>query len=268
MNCLLCHEPGGHVVFEDDLLRVIEVTDAELPASMRVIWKAHVQEFTDLTPDQRAHCMQAVCRVEQHIRDQHAPDKINVASFGNLVPHLHWHVMARWKTDPWWPQPTWAPRRPVQPLLHDAHPHAGQLGDWSHLQSLAAPIRHEVFVEEQRVPAEEEWDLADRYCRHVVIHNPLISDPQLAGLATGRLLPDGRIGRMAVRKTYRKSGLGGWVLQSLMQEAKRLGMTDVLLHAQVHALGFYAKHGFVAEGPEFMECEMPHRQMRRGLADL
>jgi predicted GNAT family N-acyltransferase len=53
-----------------------------------------------------------------------------------------------------------------------------------------------------------------------------------------------------------------------MQEAKRLGMTDVLLHAQVHALGFYAKHGFVAEGPEFMECEMPHRQMRRGLADL
>lgn len=273
MNCILCNEPGGPVVFEDDQLRVIEVADAELPASMRVIWKAHVQELTDLTPQQRSHCMQAVCRVEQQLRDQHAPDKINIASFGNLVPHLHWHIMARWKTDPWWPQPTWGPRRPLQQLaqpecISTTHAYAGQLGDWLSLQPLAAPIRHEVFVDEQGVPAEEEWDLADRYCKHVVIHDPLLSDPHLSGLATGRLLPDGRIGRMAVRKSHRKSGLGSWVLRSLMQEAKRIGMTHVLLHAQVHALGFYAQHGFVAEGPEFMECEMPHRQMRRDLSDL
>lgn len=276
MNCPLCMNTEGHSVFEDDLLRVIEVPDAELPGSLRVIWKAHVQEFTDLTPEQRSHCMQVVCRAEQQIRDEFNPDKINLASFGNLVPHLHWHIMARWKTDPWWPQPTWAPRRDLQTLptppqikgASKGQTWVGQLGDWQALQSMAAPIRFDVFVKEQNVPEEEEWDLADRYCKHVVIHDPHEPDPSLAGLATGRLLPDGRIGRMAVRREVRQSGLGGWVLQSLLREAKRLGMSQVLLHAQVHALGFYAQHGFTAEGTEFMECEMPHRQMRRDLADL
>jgi len=267
MNCPLCQADGGLVVYQDSWLRVVEVQDAELPGSLRVIWNAHVQELTDLSPQERSICMQAVCRAEQTLRDRYAPDKVNLASFGNQVPHLHWHVMARWRTDPWWPQPTWAARRAVEswPLGGTT---LGLLGDWASLRAYAEPIRQAVFVEEQGVPAEEEWDLADRTCRHVVIYDTAISDAARSGLATGRLLPDGRIGRMAVVQSHRRSGLGAWVLHRLLHEARRLGMNEVILHAQVHALGFYARAGFVAEGPEFMECEMPHRQMRRGLGDL
>jgi predicted GNAT family N-acyltransferase len=175
--------------------------------------------------------------------------------------------MARWKTDPWWPQPTWGVRKPVQSWSLEGGI-TGQLGDWASLRTFATPIRHEVFVLEQGVPADEEWDLADRFCRHVVVHDTGQTSPGQAALATGRLLPDGRIGRMAVRLTHRKTGLGGWVLQRLMHEAQQLGMSEVLLHAQVHALGFYERHGFISEGPEFLECEMPHRLMRRALGDL
>lgn len=266
MNCPLC-QPQSGVVFEDDHLLVIEVPGAELPGSMRVIWKTHAQEMTDLSPVERSHCMRAVCRVEDELRKTLSPDKINLASFGNMVPHLHWHVMARWRTDPWWPQPTWTDRKPVAttPMSVSLR---GHLGDWASLRDLAAPVRHAVFVEEQGVPAEEEWDLADRYCRHVLIEDSTQTPPEQAGVATGRLLPNGRIGRMAVRQDHRQSGLGGWVLHRLMQEAKALGMAEVSLHAQEHALGFYARHGFVAEGPVFMECEIPHRQMRRALDDL
>lgn len=267
MNCPLCQTPGGVVVFQDEMLRVVEVQDAELPGSLRVIWNAHAAELTDLSPAEQSHCWATVARVERTLRERLVPDKVNLASFGNQVPHLHWHIMARWKTDPWWPQPTWGSRKPIQSWELDG-PQIGLLGDWAGLRAWAEPIRQEVFVEEQGVSAEEEWDLADRYCRHVVVYDASQADPQPAALATGRLLPNGRIGRMAVRRSHRARGLGSWVLQRLMQEAQTLGLAEVRLHAQLHALAFYERHGFVAEGPEFRECEIPHRTMRRGLADL
>jgi predicted GNAT family N-acyltransferase len=84
-------------------------------------------------------------------------------------------------------------------------------------------------------------------------------------VGTGRLLPDGHIGRMAVLKTHRARGVGGAILKALIAEARRRGMHEVVLSAQTHALEFYRKHGFEARGAAYMEAGIPHREMRRAL---
>lgn len=118
-------------------------------------------------------------------------------------------------------------------------------------------IRFEVFVEEQKVPVEEEIDANDPLSIHAIVW----IDGEAA--ACGRLLPDGHIGRMAVRQPYRGLGLGGLVLQHLMQRARQRGDREVVLSAQTHALGFYEKFGFVAEGSVYLDCKIPHRDMRK-----
>lgn len=113
-GCPLCAEAGGALVHHADRWRVVRVPDAEFPAFYRVIWNVHAQEFTDLAPADRAECMDAVARVERVLRDELAPTKINLASLGNQVPHLHWHVIARFDWDSRFPGPVWAPAlRPV-----------------------------------------------------------------------------------------------------------------------------------------------------------
>lgn len=123
-------------------------------------------------------------------------------------------------------------------------------------------IRKTVFVEEQQVPEELEWDEMDTYCRHV-----LACAPDGSPIGTGRLLPDGRIGRMAVLKPWRGRGVGGAILTYLLTLARRDGFASVELHAQTHALGFYARHGFTPRGDEFMEAGIPHRVMVCNLSD-
>jgi predicted GNAT family N-acyltransferase len=135
-----------------------------------------------------------------------------------------------------------------------------ELGDWSTLQASAAPIRLEVFVHEQHVPFEEEIDALDAACVHAVAF-----DTHGSALATGRLLPDGHIGRMAVLKAVRGQGLGGAVLQALMQQAQQKGFVEVVLSAQTHALQFYVRHGFVPEGAEYLDANIPHVLMRKAL---
>ena len=137
------------------------------------------------------------------------------------------------------------------------------LGDWSSVKSGAQAVRHEVFVIEQKVPLALEWDEMDALSLHA-----LVVDEAGMAVATGRLLPDGHIGRMAVRKTWRGGGIGAMVLQALMDEAKRRGDRAVLLHAQTHALPFYARHGFVREGEEFIEAGIPHICMRCDFGEL
>lgn len=109
-SCELCTHRGA-VIWETDRCRVIRVDDPLLPGFCRVIWHAHVQEMTDLGPVDRAHLMQVVWAVEAAIRDCYQPDKINLASFGNVVPHLHWHVIPRWRDDPFFPEPIWGKRQ-------------------------------------------------------------------------------------------------------------------------------------------------------------
>lgn len=134
-------------------------------------------------------------------------------------------------------------------------------GDWDSLRDDAQRLRIEVFVIEQGVPVELEWDEADTVSIHAVAY-----DAENEPVATGRLLPDGHIGRMAVRQSLRGSGIGSQVLQALLQEARREGHTELVLHAQVHAQNFYARHGFIAEGDQFMEAGIEHCKMRYRLA--
>jgi len=116
MTCELCAQPGGHVLWQDDLCRVVRVDDPDFPGFCRVIWNAHVAEMTDLPSAQRQRLMDVVFATESAVRAVMAPDKINLASLGNVVPHLHWHVIPRWRDDRRFPNPIWgADARPATP---------------------------------------------------------------------------------------------------------------------------------------------------------
>ena len=106
--CPLCAADGGLLVFRNEQLRVVRASEAGFPAFYRVIWAAHVAEFSDLTPGERLACMDAVVLVERVLRVQLQPAKINLAALGNMVPHLHWHVVARFDWDTHFPAPVWA----------------------------------------------------------------------------------------------------------------------------------------------------------------
>jgi len=119
-------------------------------------------------------------------------------------------------------------------------------------------VRESVFVHEQAVPLELEWDGIDPDCVHV-----LAEDEQGRVFGTGRLLPDGHIGRMAVLREWRGHGAGSAMLLALIAIAAEQGMSEVVLNAQVQARDFYARHGFVAEGEVFLDAGIPHQRMRR-----
>ena len=121
-------------------------------------------------------------------------------------------------------------------------------------------MRDEVFVGEQNVPVELEHDALDPLSTHVIAR---LLDGTTVG--TGRLTPDGHIGRMAVRAAWRGRGVGDALLLALVEQARLLGWTDVHLNAQVSALGFYQRHGFQPEGERFMEAGIEHQAMRRTL---
>lgn len=121
-------------------------------------------------------------------------------------------------------------------------------------------IREPVFVIEQQVPIEEEWDALDPRCQHVIAR-----DAQHRPIGTGRLTPERKIGRMAVLRDWRGRGVGDALLQALIARARELGWTEVSLNAQVGALGFYEKCGFVPYGEQFEEAGIQHRAMRLAL---
>lgn len=109
MSCELCTPRDEAVLWRDARCRIIAVPDAAFPGYCRVIWYAHVREMTDLAPADRAHFMHCVFAAEAAVRETVAPEKVNLASLGNLVPHLHWHVIPRFADDSHFPQPIWAP---------------------------------------------------------------------------------------------------------------------------------------------------------------
>ncbi|WP_424192675.1 HIT family protein [Ampullimonas aquatilis] len=119
--CPLCDELGGIVLWHDDRLRIVRVQDTHFPAFYRIIWQHHVAEMTELNEADRAYLMDMVYRIEQLLRDHLQPTKINLASLGNVVPHLHWHVIARFDWDTHFPNPVWGER------LRDATPYKDNL---------------------------------------------------------------------------------------------------------------------------------------------
>ncbi|HVZ43612.1 MAG TPA: YbgC/FadM family acyl-CoA thioesterase [Ramlibacter sp.] len=162
--------------------------------------------------------------------------------------------------------------RPVPPKLREmlAGYEAGEplvdvrLGGWDELGSDARRIRTEVFIDEQRIPAELEWDEADLASVHAVAYNRLGQ-----AIATGRLLPavDGsaKVGRMAVNKVLRGWGFGEQVLRALAHAAARRGDRELVLHAQRTAIPFYARLGFAPRGESFVEAGIPHQEMTAAL---
>ena len=106
--CELCYPQTGDVIFASQRWRVLLVDDANYPGFCRVVWNAHIKEMTDLHTTERNEVMEAVWHVERAIREVMQPHKINLASFGNMVPHLHWHIIPRYADDLHFPNPVWA----------------------------------------------------------------------------------------------------------------------------------------------------------------
>jgi len=129
--------------------------------------------------------------------------------------------------------------------------------NWKASYEALHAVRRAVFIEEQHVPEELEWDDIDERCCHV-----LATSAEGVPIGTGRLLPDGHIGRMAVLGEWRGKGVGSAILEALLDLARKEGLQIVRLNAQVHAVGFYARHGFTVIGGEFMDAGIPHREMQ------
>ncbi|MBL8447288.1 MAG: GNAT family N-acetyltransferase [Zoogloeaceae bacterium] len=131
---------------------------------------------------------------------------------------------------------------------------------WRAARPLVLPLRLAVFVAEQGVPTEMEEDADDPLSLHVALR-----DPRGEVMATARLLPDGHLGRMAVRRGNRGQGIGRRVLEALISEARRRGFPRLVLHAQCRAVEFYRREGFAPEGEVFEEAGIAHQRMARSL---
>ena len=136
MSCELCDRTGGELLWQGTFCRVVYVEEAGYPGYFRVIWQTHVKEMTDLSEAERLHFMEVVFSVESVLREQLDPLKMNLASLGNVVPHLHWHVVPRYADDPHFPQPIWSS---AQRPLDDARPHP-QLAELA--EAITAALEH------------------------------------------------------------------------------------------------------------------------------
>jgi diadenosine tetraphosphate (Ap4A) HIT family hydrolase len=114
-GCPLCDAPGGILLAQDARLRIIRAVEPGFPGFYRVVWTDHVGELSDLSAADRQHCMDTVVEVERAVRLHLRPDKVNLAALGNAVPHLHWHVIARFGWDSRFPAPVWAPAARTAP---------------------------------------------------------------------------------------------------------------------------------------------------------
>jgi len=127
---------------------------------------------------------------------------------------------------------------------------------WNKSKIQLSAIRREVFIQEQKVPEELEWDEFDVVAEHILVLNK-----ENRAIATGRIKADGHIGRMAVLKTYRQKGIGSEILLALLVIAKNNNLSRVYLHAQVSAITFYEKQGFICSSDEFLDAGIPHKSM-------
>lgn len=106
-SCFFCHNIGGEALFNNDLFRIVEVKDKNYPGYLRVVLNNHIKELTDLSEEDNLTIYRAVMKCEQIVRKLFSPEKINLASFGNMTPHVHWHIIPRFLGDLHFPNPTW-----------------------------------------------------------------------------------------------------------------------------------------------------------------
>jgi len=115
VTCPLCDTPGGKTLWQDSVCRIILADEPDYPGFLRVILNTHVKEMTDLPATDQQALMRVVLAAEAALREVMAPDKVNLASLGNVVPHLHWHVIPRFADDPHFPNPVWGERKRTAP---------------------------------------------------------------------------------------------------------------------------------------------------------
>jgi predicted GNAT family N-acyltransferase len=137
-----------------------------------------------------------------------------------------------------------------------------RVASWHHDRAALKLVREAVFIREQGISVELEWDGLDAECIHV-----LAADAMLHPIGTARLLPDGIVGRMAVIKEWRRQGVGSALMKQLLDEARDRQIRQVTLNAQVYVAALYRKFGFQAVGEEFMEAGIPHLRMANRLYD-
>ena len=135
-----------------------------------------------------------------------------------------------------------------------------ELMTWEKAQPVAGPLRFAIFVGEQNVPAGIELDDLDASCTHAIAY-----DAEGKAIGTGRLLPDGHIGRMAVVVDWRRRGIGGEILAAIIEEARKRGHAEVVVSAQLQAAEFYREQGFAAEGKVYEDAGILHQKMRKKL---
>lgn len=155
----------------------------------------------------------------------------------------------------------------MEDSLHQAKEQPGRAfavreADWVRDREALRQVRETVFVQEQNVPLDMEWDEDDAAALHA-----LAEDTHGNPVGTGRLTADGHVGRMAVMKDWRGRGVGAAVLDFLTRAARARGIREIVLNAQVSAIRFYERFGYTVEGEEFMDAGIPHRRMRRRLTD-
>lgn len=142
-NCPFCQTDGGDIVWRDARLRVVLADEPGYPGFCRVIWHAHIAEMTDLPETDRQHVMAAVFAVEQALRRVLAPHKINLASLGNMVPHVHWHVIPRYRGDEHFPGSVWSG------VQHEAQPEV-----LAARQAQIPALRSVIVAELQKMPGQ------------------------------------------------------------------------------------------------------------------
>lgn len=135
-----------------------------------------------------------------------------------------------------------------------------RMGTWAEMQNAAKPIRTQVFIQEQHIAEADEWDAQDAVSQHFVVYE------DEHAIATARLLPSHSIGRVAVLASYRGQGIGKLLMLEIIQQAQKQQRPLLQLSSQVHAIAFYQNLGFQVCGEEYLDCGIPHIDMRMSLA--
>ena len=253
--CSLCDEILSDIVWTDKNCYVIRVLN-EVYGLHRVIWKHHVKELSALEKPELDELIKNSIKLEKYLLEKFKPDKVNIASFGNQTPHLHVHVIPRWKTDPWWPDTTWSPMKEVIWKTFSVENKEVKIGigSWSNFFEMARLVRQKVFVEEQPLNPVKELDKTDQVSRHIVL-----KDTQF--FATGRLGPSGQIDLISVLKTHRGLGFGTILLHELEKEAYSLSLKSISVNAQESHSNYYKKQGFLPSGKTFLQSQKTYQKM-------
>ena len=244
-SCKLCNTSDEEIVWQDKFCRFIIAKEKNLYQVHRVIWNDHITELSFLSKKDLNHIFSQLIKAEKYIIEKLQPHKINIASFGNLVPHLHWHIIPRWKTDPWWPYTIWDNVTSLEwlSLKNTQNPESNDficVGDWNSLREDVQFIRNKVCIIKKKSNLNDEEDELDFISRHILIR---------AGnkpIATGKLEPNGKIEKITVLKKYRKMGYERLVLKKLISEAINKKLSKVFIYSKNSENEYYKKEGLTA----------------------